>query len=426
MVRSCGMATLSVTGGSTLSGEIPIAGRKNAALKLLAASLLTTEQVTLTRVPAILDVQKMVEIMRALGSHVTIHENTVSLTSNQDLKTVVPYDLGRALRASLVLVGPLLARFGTATFPHPGGCVIGKRGIGTHVTALEQLGAHIALDDETYTVSAPNGLTGTSIYLTERSVTATENLMMAACLAKGVTTIRNAAEEDHIRNLADLLRAMGYQVEGDGTSTVVVTGGSLSSTQVELAIIPDEIEVGTFAVAGYVTGSTITLAGAGTHAQLAPILSKLDAFHADYTYSESSQSLTVHPSELRAASVQVSPWPGFPPDLQSAFTVLATQAKGTSLIHDWMYDGRFGFVSTLQKMGANITICDPHRVLVAGPTRLIRAKTLAPDLRAGAAYVLAALIAEGTSTIENAELIQRGHEHLSERLGQLGATISVC
>lgn len=420
------MATLLVTGGSTLSGELPIAGRKNAALKLLAASLLTTGSVTLSRVPAILDVEKMLEILQALGIEVIGNDGTIRLTSNRPVQTTVPYDLGRALRASLVLVGPLLARHGSATFPHPGGCVIGKRGIGTHITALEQLGAQISLDDETYTVSAPQGLVGTQIYLSERSVTATENLMMAACAAKGTTVIRNAAEEDHIRNLADLLRAMGYAVHGDGTSTISIEGSSLSSKSVSLAVIPDEIEAGTFAVAACVTKSTLTLTGAGTYAQLTPILSKLDAFNVRFEHNETHQSLTIFPSELKASSVQVSPWPGFPPDLQSAFTVLASQAAGTSLIHDWMYDGRFGFVGTLQKMGANITLCDPHRVLVAGPTKLTRAKTLAPDLRAGAAYVLAALIAEGTSTIEHAELIQRGHEHLTERLQNVGATISAC
>lgn len=418
------MATLSVTGGSTLSGEIVIAGRKNAALKLLAASILTEGKVTLERVPDILDVRKMLEILEALGTQVTFTEGTAVLQSPGELRTEVPYDLGRSLRASLVLVGPLLARYGTATFPHPGGCVIGKRGIGTHITALEQLGASIELHEETYTVAAPSGLTGTHIYLAERSVTATENLMMAACLARGTTTIRNAAEEDHIKNLADLLRSLGYEVTGDGTSTICVTGGACSTRSVAIAVIPDEIEVGTFAVAGYITRSTVTLRDAGTHEQLDPILSKLRAFNAQYTHDPATRSLTIHPSELRASSIQVSPWPGFPPDLQSAFTVLATQAQGTSLVHDWMYDGRFGFVGTLQKMGANITICDPHRVLVAGPTKLLRAKTLAPDLRAGAAYVLAALAAEGTSTIENAELIQRGHEHLAERLRGIGADIT--
>jgi UDP-N-acetylglucosamine 1-carboxyvinyltransferase len=247
---------------------------------------------------------------------------------------------------------------------------------------------------------------------------------MAACRAEGTTTIWNAAEESHIGNLCDLLRNMGYQIEGDGTSRITVHGNPhITTNAAEITIIPDEIEIGTFAVAGLITGGTVRLEQVGSHQGLIPILSKLDDFNAKYTYNE-DESLTIHPSpELKAADVQTNPWPGFPPDLQSPFTVLATQATGTSLIHDWMYEGRLYFVDLLQRMGANITICDPHRALVNGPTPLTSSSSITPDLRAGAALVLAALVAEGQSVIEHVELIDRGYVELDNRLRSLGAVI---
>jgi UDP-N-acetylglucosamine 1-carboxyvinyltransferase len=217
---------------------------------------------------------------------------------------------------------------------------------------------------------------------------------------------------------------MGYQIEGDGTSRITVHGNPhITTNAAEMTIIPDEIEIGTFAVAGLITGGTVRLEQVGSHQGLIPILSKLDDFNAKYTYNE-DESLTIHPSpELKAADVQTNPWPGFPPDLQSPFTVLATQATGTSLIHDWMYEGRLYFVDLLQRMGANITICDPHRALVNGPTPLTSSSSITPDLRAGAALVLAALVAEGQSVIEHVELIDRGYVELDNRLRSLGAVI---
>ena len=416
------MARYRITGQQPLSGSITISGRKNAALKLLAASLLTTGTVTLKRVPAIGDVDVMLKILQALGASVQREGDVVVVNTSAVTTYEIPYDLGRKLRASIVLVGPLLARFGKATFPHPGGCVIGKRSIQPHLDGFKQLGASVDFDGTTYSLQGP--LTAREIYLREKSVTGTENLLMASVGAKGTTHIFNAAEEEHISNLASLLRKLGYEVTGDGTPSIFVKGSNLSSLSAEEEIIADEIEVGTYAVASLVSGGTVTLKRVGKRLSIIPILTKLDDFNAKYTFNEESQELTLHPSpDLKGADIQTNPWPGFFPDLQSPFAVLATQATGESLIHDWMYEGRLNFVDLLERMGATITVCDPHRVLISGPTKLQRASNASPDLRAGAALVLAALAAEGESIVENIELIERGYEALEERLKSLGAHI---
>ena len=419
------MGLLRITGKKPLSGSIEISGRKNAALKLLAASLLSESTTTLHRVPDIGDVRVMLHILEEMGATTHRDGQTVSIDTSGVTNPTIPPVLARKLRASLVIVGPLLSRFGKAIFPHPGGCVIGKRSIEPHLDGFRQLGADINFDGTTYTLTA-EFLKGTEVYLKERSVTGTENLIMAAVRAHGTTTIYNAAQELHISNLCDLLSQMGYTIHGDGTSTITIEGNpDLQAREAEITVIADEIEIGTFAIASLVTQGTVTLTNVGSRRDLLPILSKLDDFNAQYTYNEGESSLTLLPSpDLRAADVQTNPWPGFPPDLQSPFTVLATQAAGTSLIHDWMYEGRLYFVDLLQKMGAQIVICDPHRALVTGPTELYRNSSITPDLRAGAALVLAALAAEGESVIEHVELIDRGYVALDERLRSLGADIT--
>ncbi|MEI6477922.1 MAG: UDP-N-acetylglucosamine 1-carboxyvinyltransferase [bacterium] len=419
------MSQFRITGGKPLRGEITISGRKNAALKLLAAALLSAEPVTIHNLPAIGDVATLVEILNSLGVESHSDGQSLTLIARDITSTEIPNELGRKLRASLVCVGPLLARTGRASFPHPGGCVIGKRSIEPHLDAFRHLGARIDFDGTTYHLST-DGLRGSEIYLKEKSVTATENLLMAAVAAEGSTIIINAAEETHITNLCDFLRSMGYDIHGDGTSTITVHGqpGRLGHGA-ETTVISDEIEVGTYAVAAAVTQGDILLHKVGTRRELLPILSKLDDFQVLYEYDEGQQTLHVLPSPtITAADVQTNPWPGFPADLQSPFTVLATQAKGTSLVHDWMYEGRLYFVDLLQKMGATITICDPHRALVSGPTPLNHSSSITPDLRAGAALVVAALAAEGTSVIEHAELIDRGYARIEENLRALGADIT--
>ncbi len=420
------MAHYIVTGGIPLSGSLTIAGRKNAALKLIAASILAGGPVTLSNVPDINDVRVMLQIFEALGGTVTkLGTEEVVLDPAGITTSTIPEKFGRSLRASLVFVGPLLARFGKATFPHPGGCVIGKRTIGPHLLAFEHLGAKITFDGSTYV--AEGTLVGSRLYLKERSVTGTENVIMAACGAKGTTTIYNAAEEPHIVNLCQLLRSLGYSITGDGTSTVVVEGNPAGSTKgASCAVIPDDIEVGTFAAAVLVTKGEVTLQKVGTYALVAPILSKLEDFAAEFSYTEDrGGEIALKPSHhMKAANVQIGPWPMFPPDLQSPFAVVATQATGTSMVHDWMYEGRLGFLDLLQRMEANTVICDPHRAIITGPTPLHHASLISPDLRAGAALLVAALAAEGQSVIEHAELIDRGYASIDVRLRSLGANIT--
>ena len=421
------MSQFRITGQIPLSGTITISGRKNAALKLIAATILSDQPITLHRIPEIGDVRTMLEILGRMGATIEVLSTSSARINTANIQDpTIPHELGRKLRASLVLVGPLLARFGRATFPHPGGCVIGKRSIAPHLEAFQRLGADIQFDGSTYTITTEHQLQGSDIYLKERSVTGTENLIMAATRANGITRIFNAAEEPHISNLCRLLQKLGYQISGEGTSTVSIVGASeLSHLTAEETIIPDEIEVGTFAVASVITHGEVTLKEVGSRRDLLPILSKLEDFNVQFSYNEAEETLAVHPSpNLTGANVQTNPWPGFPSDLQSPFTILATQATGTSLIHDWMYEGRLYFVDLLQRMGANIVTCDPHRALVTGPTPLFKNSLITPDLRAGAALVLAALVAEGISIVEHTELIDRGYAQIDQRLRDLGAKIT--
>jgi UDP-N-acetylglucosamine 1-carboxyvinyltransferase len=424
------MPKFKITGGKILNGEITISGRKNAALKLIAATILADKPVTLHRIPQIGDVLSMFAILELIGAKIiSLGSESYKIDTRDISKGEIPIEWGPKLRSSLVLVGPLLVRFGSVTFPHPGGCVIGKRSILPHLQAFAQMGAVIEYDGGMYSIKVdPSSKTlhGTDIFLKEQSVTATENIIMAATRASGNTNIYSAAEEPHIINLCDLLRKMGFKISGDGTTHILIEGNpNLKTKEVEETTIADDIEIGTFAVAATSNGGEVVLKGVGTRLQLFPILSKLDDFAVNYHYDEDLEELHFLPgSKFQASNLQTRPWPGFPSDLQSPFTVLATQAVGISLIHDWMYEGRLYFVNSLQSMGANIIICDPHRAIVNGPTRLIHNSFITSDLRAGAAIVLATLIAEGTSIIEHIELIDRGYINLEKRLSALGADIT--
>jgi len=419
------MAQYRITGKTPLHGELTVSGRKNAAIKMIAASLLSEETVVLRRVPDIGDVRTMCEILRKMGATVDRQDDEVYAINTSGVREpVIPAKLGHKLRASLVMVGPLLARFGKAEFPHPGGCVIGKRSIGPHLLAFERLGAKVEFDGELYHISS-TALRGSEIYLPEATVTGTENLIMASTRAHGTTIIYNAAQEPHIVNLCDMLREMGYDISGDGSSTVRING---RPDQVGLAadveVIPDDIEVGTYAVASLVTQGDVTLNGVGGFKLLMPILAKLDEFNARYEYDAERQTLRLLPSpDLQGATIRPQPWPNFPTDLGSVFAILATQAHGTSHVHEWMFEGRLTFLEQVQAMGADILIADPHRAIIEGPTALVRHSVITPDLRAGAALILAALAAEGESVIEHVELIERGYVRIDEKLRSIGASI---
>ncbi len=408
-----------IEGGIPLRGDITVNGSKNAALPMLAATLLTAEPITLHRVPLIRDVHVMLDIMRSLGSEITINDHAVTIHTPTITSTEIPDDLATKLRASILLLGPLLARVGKVTLKHPGGCVLGKRPVGTHFDALQAIGATFQLDDLRYYGQAAH-LMGSRMFLDEVSVTATENAMIAATLAHGTTIIEPAATEPHVVTLGQMLNAMGAHIEGLGTHTIVILGvNELHGT--EATVNADEIETGTLAVAFGITHGSGTIHGVDPH-NLASIRAKLAAFGVESTLE--GTRMHVHAKEsFKANRVQIDTWPRLPTDLQPQLTVLATQAEGSSLIHDWMYDRRLMYIDELSKMGANIMLCDPHRALVTGPTPLQGAKIISPDIRAGMAFILAGLCAHGKTTIEQAHLIERGYEQIDVRLRALGAQI---
>lgn len=409
-----------IEGGQKLKGRVRANGSKNAALPMLAATLLTDEPCVIKRVPMISDVKVMLEILRQLGAVVTIDDHTVTVHTAKVTTAQIPDELASKLRASILLMGPLLARVGKVQMRHPGGCVLGKRPVGTHFEALHALGARFEQDETRYYGQA-NELVGTTMYLGEASVTATENAMMAAALAKGTTVIEPAACEPHIISLGNMLEAMGAKVEGLGSHTLKITGASeLKGGTFE--VNADEIEAGTFAIALGITHGSGTVEGVNPE-HMKSICRKLNEFGV-ITEFEGNDMHVKAKDTFTATPIKINIWPvETPTDIQPQMTVLATQAEGTSLVHDWMYDRRLMYIDELAKLGANILLCDPHRALVAGPTQLRGKTIMSPDIRAGVAFVLAGLIADGTTTIEHAELIERGYEDIVNRLAALGAKI---
>lgn len=419
------MTIYRVIGGTPLNGTIRIAGRKNAALPVIAASLLTRGTVTVTNLPDISDANLMLHILETLGATVTTHADTTIFDTTAVKQTTLPTDEARQLRGSVLFLGSLVARFGECKMPHPGGCIIGKRPVGLHFDILRQLGATVRNSDDHYHVTA-RSLKGTTIFLLDASVTGTENALMSAALAHGTTTLMNAATEDHVGQLATLLVDMGYKIEGIGTSTLTVVGssGKLSDVDVSVNLLPDELELGTLITAAVVTKGDVTMTHIGTNAQTLPIRAIFEWFGVNMIYNEPAQTLRVKgPHHLRPQYVKTGTWPGIPTDLQPPLALLATQIEGNTMIHDWMYEGRFSYVANLCKMGADIITCDPHRILVHGITPLFGTTTTSPDLRAGATQLIGALAAKGESVIDHAEIIERGYEHIVERLTSLKASV---
>jgi len=408
-----------IRGGRPLDGEVRVGGMKNAVTPILAATLLMSEPCVIRNVPRLSDVERMLDILRSLGSSVEWtgdHEVTVD-TRKADI-TSIDARAVKSMRSSILLLGSLLSRFHRVELPEPGGCIIGNRPIDDHLFALEALGAKIVREDGLYRLSADK-LKGTTI-LPVFSVTATENAMMAAVLAEGRTVIKLAAAEPHVADLAKFLNAAGARVSGAGSHTIVIDGVRKLKGAVH-AVIPDQIEVGTLAVMGAVTKGTLCVSGIEPE-HLDVILLMLK--RAGVRHEIDGDSLIVgSQTSLRAFRLQTLPYPGFPTDLQAPFGVLATQCGGPTLIQDPMYEGRLGYINELIKMGANAVICDPHRVLVTGPTPLYGTEIRGLDLRAGATLVIAGLIAQGETVLHGAEVIDRGYEDLDGRLRAVGADI---
>ncbi len=421
------MAKFIVEGGARLSGEITPAGNKNAALPLIAAALLTDEPVTLENLPAIRDVDVMLEIAAKLGASIERHDpHRVTITASITTPALDPRLAGE-IRASLLFAGPVLARCGKVSVPRPGGDIIGRRRVDTHFGALQALGAELSTEPREYRLVAGK-LTGADIVLDEASVTATESALMCAVLAHGRTVIRNAASEPHVQDLSRCLNDMGAHLEGVGTNTLLVDGVP-KLRGVSHRIPSDHMEVGSFIGLAAVTRSPITIRDAvPEHLRMTRLVFERLGVRTEVRGDDLAVPVqgrySVQP-DLGGAIPEIKPlpWPGFPTDLTSIATVIATQSEGIVLVHEWMFEGRLYFVDTLKQMGARIVLCDPHRAVVVGPSQLYAEELRSPDIRAGMALLLAALCAKGTSVINNVEQIDRGYERLDERLRKLGARI---
>ncbi len=393
---------------------------KNAATPILAATLLTDERSVLKNVPRIRDVERMLDILRSLGvlvEWVGEHELTI------DPRIADPAKLDRkamrSMRSSVLFLGPMLSRFREVELPEPGGCIIGNRPLDTHLVALTSIGASCERGAKGY-IMRTTGLEGREVVLPEFSVTATENLMMAASTAKGRTTIKLAAAEPHVQDLGDFLNKMGARVQGHGTHTVVIDGVErLHGAEHE--IIPDQIEAGTFMVAAALTRGDLRIEHVRPD-HLDIVTQRLRAIGASVELGADWVRVTA-PDTLHAFKFQSMPYPGLPTDLMAPFGVLATQCAGTTLIHEPLYEGRFGFVNELVKMGANAVVCDPHRVLISGPTPLYGREIKSLDLRAGATLLVAGILADGETILQGAEIIDRGYERIEERFAEVGAEI---
>jgi UDP-N-acetylglucosamine 1-carboxyvinyltransferase len=418
-----------IEGGKPLSGTIKAGGNKNAAIKMIPACLLTDEPVVLRNVPNIGDVRTALDIMRQVGAEVTwLDHSTVRIHAQHITTTEIDPALANKIRASIVFAGPLLGRMGRIRLPIPGGDSIGERRLDTHAVALQKLGAIVKLE-KNLLIMETDGLIGMDILLNEASVTGTENALMAAVLAKGTTTLRNVACEPHIQNLCDMLNALGAQIEGSGTNRLIIKGVEKLHGG-EARIGADYMEVGSFIGAAIVTGGEIRITDADPQhlEMIALTFGRLGVqweTQGEDIFVPAVQNLNIVPDlGNRMPIIKAQPWPAFPPDLMSIALVIATQCGGAVLFHDWMYESRFFFTDKLVRMGARITLCDPHRVLVQGPTTLQGQPYItSPDIRAGMAILLAALGAKGQTRIFNIRQIDRGYEKVEEKLRALGAQI---
>jgi UDP-N-acetylglucosamine 1-carboxyvinyltransferase len=416
-----------IEGGHSLSGTVQATGNKNAALPILAAALLASEPVELGNVPRILDVDTMLALIRGTGAEADwVGPNEVRIDASGLRTTELDEELCNQIRASILLAGPLLARFGTATVPPPGGDVIGRRRIDTHIHAFAALGAEIETGQR-YEMRAER-LKGATLFLDEASVTGTENAVMAATLAEGETTLRNAASEPHVQDLCRFLVALGAEIDGIGSNVLRVRGVETLAGGSH-RICPEHIEVASFIGLAAVTGSEITIEGAVPDDLLAilPAFERLGVrveLTEDSVHVPAGQELAIQ-DDLggQIPKIEDGIWPAFPSDLTSIAIVVATQARGTILFFEKMFENRLFFVDKLVGMGARIIICDPHRVVVSGPAKLYGERLESPDIRAGMAMLIASLCAEGTSTIGNIAQIDRGYERIDERLRALGARI---
>lgn len=414
------MDRLLIKGGTPLNGEIAISGAKNAALPILAATLLTDKMVQVGNVPHLHDITTTMELLSQMGSELTLAEKMVVEVNNANLHNLfAPYELVKTMRASILVLGPLLSRYGEAKVSLPGGCAIGSRPVNLHIHGLQSMGAEVSVE-EGYIHAKAKRLKGANLNLDMITVTGTENLMMAATLADGVTVIENAAREPEVTDLANFLISMGAQIEGVGTDRIVVEGvEELSGTNYN--ILPDRIETGTYLVAAAMTGGKIKLRN--TQAKLLDsVLAKLIEAGAEIGGDDTNITLSMNGRRPKSVDVYTSPFPGFPTDMQAQFTAMNSVAEGAGTITESVFENRFMHIQELQRMGADLKL-EGNTVISKGVERLTAAPVMATDLRASASLVLAGLIAEGDTIVDRIYHIDRGYETIEEKLSQLGAQI---
>ena len=426
------MGQLHITGGIVPHGTVKVGGNKNAALPMLAASLLTRETVTIHNMPDIIDVRTMMDIIRALGGHVEFKNNTAVIDPSGIATSTIPKELCSKARTSILFAAPLVARLGEARLYPPGGDVIGRRRLDGHFYGLKKLGSELECVDNAYCFNLKDGhLHGCELFLDEASVTATEQIMMAAVLAGGHTTLLNAACEPHVVELGEMLNSMGAWITGLGSNTIEIDGVS-ELHGCECSVSGDHIEAGSFLALGAALGGEIEIQGTVPrhYWMLRRVFERFNVemtLHPDRIYLPGGQKLKVRQDfGGHIPTIADGPWPQYPSDMMSCTIVMATQAEGCALFFEKMFESRLYFVDRLIDMGANAIVCDPHRVVISGPSKLHAATVSSPDIRAGMAMVIAGLCAEGESVIKSSEVIYRGYANLVEKLTGLGLSVREC
>ena len=415
------MEKLLIKGGNTLSGKIKCSGAKNAALPMIAATILSDEKITLKNLPYLQDITTIFELLGSMGAEILLDENMNFTISSSNLKAIeARYELVKTMRASILVLGPLLAKYGKARIALPGGCAIGTRPVNFHLDALEQLGAKIILKNG-YIEASANKLYGNKIRFDGVTVTGTENLMMAATLAEGRTTLTNVAKEPEIIDLAEMLNSMGAKITGAGSDEIIIDGvNSLHGS--EYSIPADRIEAGTYLTAAAVTNGNITVEGINPK-RLMKVIYKLDDTGADITYKKDSISISMNRDRPRPVDVTTAPFPEFPTDMQAQFSVINAISSGTSNIYETVFENRFMHILELNRMGCDITVQGNHAVINGVPS-LYGAEVMATDLRASASLILAGLCAKGETIVDRIYHIDRGYERIEEKLNYLGADIT--
>ncbi len=405
----------------SLSGNIKISGAKNASLPLIAMTILAKNSVNIKNLPQVADIKTLLKLLSNLGAECDFHDDKVVVNTSTLAQTKATYDIVKTMRASILVLGPILTRFGHCEVSLPGGCAIGQRPVDLHLKALEQMGAIIDIKSGYIEATAPNGLKGCDIIFDKITVTGTANIVMAAALAQGITTLTNAAREPEVVQLCQVLNNSGVQIEGIGTAILTIHGTNSKLLDIkEFSVIPDRIEAGTYLCAGAISRDELTLTDVDSH-HLGAVLAKLEEMGSSFTITDTT--ITIHPSKIiKPVKIVTQEYPGFPTDMQAQFLALATQANGTSIIEERLFENRFMHVSELQRMGADISL-NGHVATINGGAKLSGTDVMATDLRASSALVLAGLVADGITDVHRIYHLDRGYDALEKKLEAVGANV---